>query len=85
MYIEVDRVAGAVEGFDGTPALLISARHVGNQGVDSLLQCGSLLRVGQSQLHQLLDLAVQPLPADGGLVGIAGLPLEAWTRLLQQV
>ncbi|MNG03345.1 hypothetical protein D3C84_864200 [compost metagenome] len=44
-----------------------------------------LLGVGQSQLHQLFDFPLQPLPVDGGLVGICGLPFEAWARLLQQV
>lgn len=83
--IQIDRVAGAVEGFNGAPALLISARHIGDQRLDTLLQRGGLFRVGQSQLHQLLDLAIQSLPADGRLVDIDCLSLKAWAGLLQQV
>ncbi|MNE17021.1 hypothetical protein D3C80_1099880 [compost metagenome] len=50
-----------------------------------MLQCDSLLGVGQPQLHQLRDLALQPLPADGGLIGIGGLPLQPGAGLLQQL
>ena len=49
------------------------------------MQCSGLIGVGQPQLHQLLDLAIQSLPADGRLVGIGRLPLKARAGLLQQV
>ena len=50
-----------------------------------MLQCIRLIRIGQPQLHQLPDLAIQPLPTDGRLVGIPSLALQARAGLWQQV